>query len=80
MMYPQKVVTGLFNSMIFSGVVLFLRLTGKSLAQQNSGGSKANVFRAAVVKVDITPDSPKQLLGYGPRLSTGVTTGFTIAL
>ena len=29
-------------------------------------------FRAAVVKIDITPDSPKWLLGYGPRQSTGI--------
>jgi len=29
-------------------------------------------FRAAVVKVDITPKSPQWLLGYGPRKSTGV--------
>lgn len=29
-------------------------------------------FRAAVVKVDITPSTPKWLLGYGPRQSTGV--------
>lgn len=28
-------------------------------------------FRAAVVKVDITPSTPKWLLGYGPRQSTG---------
>ncbi len=29
-------------------------------------------FRASSVKVDITPDSPQWLLGYGPRKSTGV--------
>ena len=29
-------------------------------------------FRAAVVKVDITPKSSQWLLGYGPRKSTGV--------
>ena len=29
-------------------------------------------FRAAVVKVDITPKTPQWLLGYGPRQSTGV--------
>ena len=29
-------------------------------------------FRASVVKVDITPDSPKWLLGYGARQSTGI--------
>src|SRR4051794_8527686 len=29
-------------------------------------------FRAAAVKIDITPKSPQWLLGYGPRKSTGV--------
>src|SRR6476660_9445851 len=29
-------------------------------------------FRASVVKVDITPSTPKWLLGYGARQSTGV--------
>jgi len=32
----------------------------------------AGVFRAAVVKVDITPDNPQMLLGYQARQSTGV--------
>ncbi len=29
-------------------------------------------FRASVVKIDITPKTPQWLMGYGPRLSTGV--------
>lgn len=29
-------------------------------------------FRASLVKVDITPKTPQWLMGYGPRLSTGV--------
>src|SRR5215217_1250577 len=29
-------------------------------------------FRAAVVKINITPNSPKQLLGYAARLSNGI--------
>ncbi len=40
------------------------------------GGSNFRIaaapFRAAVVKIDITPDKPQWLLGYGPRQSTGV--------
>jgi len=32
----------------------------------------AGQFRASVVKIDITPDTPQWLLGYGPRQSTGV--------
>ncbi|OJY93833.1 MAG: hypothetical protein BGP13_00875 [Sphingobacteriales bacterium 40-81] len=34
----------------------------------NHGG----IFRAVVVKIDITPDEPKMLLGYNARQSTGV--------
>ena len=33
---------------------------------------KAGQFRAACVKVDITPETPQWLQGYGPRQSTGV--------
>jgi hypothetical protein len=33
---------------------------------------EAAQFRASVVKIDITPDKPQWLLGYGPRQSTGV--------
>jgi hypothetical protein len=29
-------------------------------------------FRAAVVKINISPTTPKQLLGYGARVSTGI--------
>ncbi len=32
----------------------------------------SSVFRAAVVKVDITPDSPQRLRGYNQRISTGI--------
>ena len=42
----------------------FLVLTLLSLAPA------MGAFRASVVKIDITPDQPKWLLGYGPRQST----------
>lgn len=32
----------------------------------------AGIFRAAVVKIDITPDTPKMLLGYNARQSDGI--------
>jgi hypothetical protein len=39
-------------------------------------GTPSNIwaaqFRAAVLKIDITPDKPQWLLGYDPRQSTGV--------
>ena len=45
-----------------------------SLAQRNVNQTKNTPakFRAAVVKMDITPDKPKMLLGYQARQSTGV--------
>lgn len=39
-----------------------------NLPVQNNNG----IFRAAVVKIDITPNEPKMLLGYNARQSTGV--------
>ena len=35
-------------------------------------GVTQSKFRASVVKIDVTPDQPKQLLGYSARVSTGV--------
>lgn len=34
--------------------------------------AQAGEFRAAVVKIDITPDTPQMLIGYAARTSTGV--------
>lgn len=41
-------------------------------AESVAGLNHAGIFRAAVVKVDITPDEPKMLLGYNARQSKGV--------
>jgi len=71
MIYPQRATPGFYGSKIFFVIFLFFILSERAFAQQNSG-SKTNTFRAAVVKVDITPNTPKQLLGYGARLSTGI--------
>jgi len=47
-------------------VALFLlALAGTSF------NSRAAQFRASVIKIDITPDQPQWLLGYGPRQSAG---------
>ena len=35
-------------------------------------GTRAGILRAAVTKVDITPETPKMLLGYAARQSTGI--------
>ena len=71
MIYPQRATPGFYGSKIFFVIFLFFILSERAFAQQNSG-SKTTTFRAAVVKVDISPNSPKQLLGYGARLSTGI--------
>lgn len=49
--------------------VLLLVATGTVLASQMAA---AGQFRAACVKVDITPDTPQWLHGYAPRKSEGV--------
>jgi hypothetical protein len=47
-------------------VALLLAAAGRCFS------ADAGQFRASVVKIDITPDQPQWLLGYGPRQSTGV--------
>ena len=49
-------------------VVLGVTLVAWQASAQGAGGT----FRAACVKVDITPDTPQWLHGYGPRKSSGV--------
>ena len=41
-------------------------------AAKTAFNANAAQFRASVVKIDITPEQPQWLLGYGPRQSTGV--------
>src|SRR3982751_310420 len=71
MIYRQKASSAFYNLIPFFVICLFSTWSGNVFAQQNPG-PKSNTFRASVVKVDITPNTPKQLLGYGARLSTGV--------
>ena len=42
------------------------------IATVTADAATARSFRAACVKVDITPDTPQWLQGYGPRQSEGV--------
>lgn len=53
-----------FTAALLIGAVLF---GGASVFAQHSNG-----LQAAVYKVDITPEEPKYLSGYGPRISSGV--------
>ena len=69
----EDVVT-LFNSMrmfnIFLKLVLITLICNVTFAQQNPAPSPG--FRAAVVKIDITPHDAQWLRGYDPRQSTGI--------
>ena len=58
-------------------VVLFFPLSfvaagALTVAGASAAESEAGKFRAACVKVDITPDKPQWLRGYGPRQSEGI--------
>ena len=68
----QKTALRLNDAITFLIIGLFSMLNAKTFAQPNSGTSNINRFLASVVKVDISPNTPKQLLGYGARLSTGI--------
>lgn len=54
--------------------VFLLHVAVEAFAQKPQTDDVVNAgnFRASVVKVDITPDSPKMLLGYAARQSTGI--------
>jgi neutral ceramidase len=51
-------------------LMVVVGLFGAITAKADSNGPGR--FRAACVKVDITPDTPQWLMGYAPRQSTGV--------
>lgn len=50
----------------------FIVRAGFAKSQEDPAADHPGIFRAAVVKTDITPDQPKMLLGYNARQSTGV--------
>ena len=59
------------------GRILYMIMGAASFAPLISNAKEGpavayGTLRAAVVKIDITPNTPKQLLGYGARVSTGV--------
>ncbi len=57
------------NSLLILVVALFTHVAS---GQHNSPDHKPGRFRAAVVKADITPQTPQYMRGYNPRLSTEV--------
>jgi len=68
----QKISIRCTDAATFLVIGLFSMLNAKTFAQSNSGSSNLKGFRASVVKVNISPNTPKQLLGYNARLSTGI--------
>ena len=72
MLHYQKPAFILKDATIVLAIGFLCMLTVKTFAWQKPGSSKINEFRASVVKVNISPSTPKQLLGYGARLSTGI--------
>ena len=72
MLHYQKPAGTSNNTKAVLVIGLLWMLNVKVFAQQNPGSSKGNGFRASVVKVNINPNTPKQLLGYGPRVSAGI--------
>ena len=58
----------------FFVIILFFILSHASYSQKIDQPEKNQLreFRAAVIKIDITPESPQQLGGYQARVSTGV--------
>lgn len=63
-MNSSKVCRGLFKNILRTVILLICTLFSEIKLQAQ--------FRAAVVTVDITPESPKMLLGYSARQSTGI--------
>src|SRR2546423_3783648 len=64
----KKMLLSIQSFFRISSVILFLFLFKASIAQKTTSAK----FRAAVVKVDITPEDSQYLLGYKARKSTGV--------
>lgn len=60
------------NRRVFVLVSTLLLFLFCSLSSQGQEQIKTKRLRASVVKVDITPKTPKWLLGYGPRQSKSV--------
>ena len=58
----------------FSIIIILIIFKNLLFSQEanTSDNTGKNEFRASVVKIDITPDKSVNLLGYGPRKSTGV--------
>lgn len=55
-----------------SALFMLLLISYTHINAQRNKKNAPSVFQAAVVKVNISPNTPKQLLGYNARLSEGI--------
>lgn len=65
----------LFNKLFTVLIIVFACLLSKAVTAQktkNSAAASKRIFRAAVVKVDITPSDSQYMTGYQERKSTGI--------
>ena len=67
--HAKRCLTTMSRFLLFFGMVLFCKIT---FGQKAANTTSIQGFRAAVVKIDITPKDSQMLLGYQARKSTGV--------
>jgi len=60
------------NTLSFLKVIFLFSINAVFSHAGTPGEQVSSSFRAAVVKIDITPDTPQKLRGYNERISTGV--------
>jgi len=60
------------RAFLFLTVVILSGLLSYGQQADQSDITPNNTFRASVIQIDITPDNPQHLVGYGARISTGV--------
>lgn len=65
---PSNVARSIAAAVLFIGLTFRFACEAEAIAVPDGSAQ----FRAACVKVDITPDRPQWMQGYGPRQSTGV--------
>ena len=68
----QKKTIMKLKRLIILSCILFISSHIFGQAVISSGSTASSKFRAAVVKIDITPDEPQMLAGYPERKSNGV--------
>ena len=73
--YIKKIRSSPFPETLNYSIFLFSLicfLSGGDFAYSQKKSTDSKIFRASVVKVNVTPETPQNLRGYGQRISTGV--------